>query len=118
MSAWGKAVVEQLADYVHRQEPNSVGFSKQNLWRMKQFYQTHSGDHQFLSTLSREISWSHNTLIMSRCKTMEVREFYLRMSAKEHYSVRQLERQIDSSLFERFATNQIKLAPVESKHKK
>lgn len=111
-AAWGKAVVEQLADYIRSQEPNSEGFSKQNLWRMKQFYETYKDASEILSTLSREISWSHNTLIMSRCKTMEEREFYMRMSTKEHYSVRQLERQIDSSLFERYATNQIKLSPV------
>lgn len=79
---------------------------------MKQFYETYKDASEILSTLSREISWSHNTLIMSRCKTMEEREFYMRMSTKEHYSVRQLERQIDSSLFERYATNQIKLSPV------
>ena len=111
-AAWGKAVVEQLADYIRTQEPNSEGFSKQNLWRMKQFYETYKDASEILSTLSREISWSHNTVIMSRCKNMEEREFYMRMSTKEHYSVRQLERQIDSSLFERYATNKIKLSPV------
>ena len=111
-AAWGKSVVEQLADYIRTQEPNSEGFSKQNLWRMKQFYETYNDGGEILSTLSREISWSHNTLIMSRCKTVEEREFYIRMSIKEHYSVRQLERQIDSALFERYATNQIKLSPA------
>ena len=111
-AAWGKSVVEQLADYIRTQESNSEGFSKQNLWRMKQFYETYNDGGEILSTLSREISWSHNTLIMSRCKTVEEREFYIRMSIKEHYSVRQLERQIDSALFERYATNQIKLSPA------
>lgn len=111
-AAWGKSVVEQLADYIRTQEPNSEGFSKQNLWRMKQFYETYNDGGEILSTLSREISWSHNTLIMSRCKTVEEREFYIRMSIKEHYSVRQLERQIDSALFERHATYQIKLSPA------
>ncbi|MBQ3635224.1 MAG: DUF1016 family protein [Bacteroidales bacterium] len=36
---------------------------------------------EILSTLSREISWSHNTLIMSRCKTVEEREFYIHLEA-------------------------------------
>lgn len=40
-AAWGKSVVEQLADYICAQEPNSEGFSKQNLWRMKLFYETY-----------------------------------------------------------------------------
>lgn len=111
-AAWGKSVVEQLADYIRNQEPNSEGFSKQNLWRMKQFYETYKDADEILSTLSREISWSHNILIMSHCKTNEEREFYMRMATKERYSVRELERQINSALFERYATNQIKLSPV------
>lgn len=111
-AAWGKSVVEQLADYIRNQEPNSEGFSKQNLWRMKQFYETYKDADEILSTLSREISWSHNILIMSHCKTNKEREFYMRMATKERYSVRELERQINSALFERYATNQIKLSPV------
>ncbi len=79
---------------------------------MKQFYETYKDAPEFLSTLSREVAWSHNTLIMSQCKTNEEREFYLRMTIKERYSFRELERQIDSSLYERYATNQIKLSPV------
>lgn len=34
-SGWGKSIVEELANYIRAQEPNSEGFSKQNLWRMK-----------------------------------------------------------------------------------
>lgn len=111
-SGWGKSVVEELANYIRTQEPNSEGFSKQNLWRMKQFYETYKGAPEILSTLSREIAWSHNTLIMSQCKTNEEREFYMRMTIKERYSYRELERQIDSALYERYATNQIKLSPL------
>lgn len=48
-----------------------------------------------------QISWTHHRTIFSRCKSEEEREFYLRMSIKENYSVRELERQISASLFER-----------------
>ena len=111
-SGWGKSVVEELANYIRTQEPNSEGFSKQNLWRMKQFYEIYKDAPEILSTLSREIAWSHNTLIMSQCKTNEEREFYLRVTIKERYSYRELERQIDSSLYERYVINQPKLSPV------
>lgn len=111
-SGWGKSVVEELANFIRTQVPNSEGFSKQNLWRMRQFYETYKDAPEILSTLSREIAWSHNTLIMSQCKTNEEREFYLRMTIKERYSYRELERQIDSALYERYATNQLKLSPL------
>ncbi len=44
------------------------GFSNKNLWRMKQFYETYKGSPN-LSSLLREISWTHNLAIFSRCKT-------------------------------------------------
>ena len=109
---WGKSVVEELAIFIQRNEPNIDGFSKQNLWRMKQFYETYKDATPILSSLVREITWTNNTIIMGRCKTNEEREFYIRMCQRERYSKRELDRQIDSALFERFATNQIKLSPV------
>ncbi|WP_352421476.1 DUF1016 N-terminal domain-containing protein [Proteiniphilum sp.] len=39
----------------------------------------------------REISWSHNLAIFSRCKTIEEREFYLNICKKESYSFRELD---------------------------
>ena len=48
--------MEELANYIRTQEPNSEGFSKQNLWRMKQFYETHKDAPEILSTLAREIA--------------------------------------------------------------
>jgi len=54
-----------------------------------------------LSTLSREIGWSNNVLIITGTKSDEAREFYLTLTAKNNYSARELERQLDSMLFER-----------------
>jgi predicted nuclease of restriction endonuclease-like (RecB) superfamily len=68
---------------------------------MKQFYETYKKDSPKLSTLLREISWSHNLAIISRCKTIEEREFYIKIAGQERYSFRELERQISASLFER-----------------
>jgi len=65
---WGQSIVDQLAKYLDRNEPDLKGFSNKNLWRMKQFYESYK-DSPILSTLLREISWSHNLSIFSRCKT-------------------------------------------------
>jgi predicted nuclease of restriction endonuclease-like (RecB) superfamily len=67
---------------------------------MKQFYETYK-DFPKLSPLVREISWTNNLLIFSRCKSIEEMEFYLINVKQENYSKRELDRQISSSLFER-----------------
>ena len=97
---WGKSVVEDFSDFLRRHYPSAKGFSPQNIWRMKQFYETYR-DKEKLSPLVREISWSNNLLILSGCKTDEAKEFYLRLCARNGYSKRELERQIDSMLYER-----------------
>ena len=109
---WGDGVVRQLAEYISRNCPDIKGFSDKNLWRMKQFYETYAEDAEKLSTLLRQISWSHNRLIMSRCKSAAERKFYLEKACAEHYSFRQLDRQIDSALYERTQVNQPKLSPL------
>lgn len=76
---WGQSVVKELAQYIQRTEPEIKGFSDKNLWRMKQFYETYK-DFPKLSALSRQLSWSHNLAILSRCKSIEEREFYLNIS--------------------------------------
>ncbi|MDR0686864.1 MAG: PDDEXK nuclease domain-containing protein [Dysgonamonadaceae bacterium] len=106
---WGESVVKELATYLSQNEPDLKGFSDKNLWRMKQFYETYK-DSPKLSTLLREISWSHNLAIFSRCKTIEEREFYLNISKKESYSFRELDRQISSGLFERIMIGNAKLS--------
>jgi predicted nuclease of restriction endonuclease-like (RecB) superfamily len=98
--AWGKGVVAELAKYINQNAPEIKGFSDKNLWRMKQFYETYQADEK-LTALWRELSWTHNTIIFSRCKSDEEREYYLRLCASEQYSSRELERQINASHFER-----------------
>jgi len=109
-SEWGDSVVTELAYYIKTLEPNLKGFSDKNIWRMKQFYETYR-EYAKLSTLLREISWTHNLAIFSRCKSHEERLFYLKITKRENYSKRELERQISSSLFERTMIGNSKLSP-------
>lgn len=59
-----------------------------------------------------QLSWTLHLIIFSRCKTAEEREFYLRLAIKERYSKRELERQIDSGIFERVMIGNQKLSPM------
>jgi predicted nuclease of restriction endonuclease-like (RecB) superfamily len=105
---WGKSVVEGVYNRIGGNFRNISGVCPQNIWRMKQFYETYK-DSQILSTLLRELSWSNNILVMSRAKTDEERLFYLRLAIDEKYSYRELERQFDTMRFERTAISEKKL---------
>ncbi len=110
-SEWGDAVVTELANFIQIQEPEIKGFSDKNIWRMKQFFETYK-DFPKLSPLVREISWTNNLLIFSRCKTIEEMEFYLKLVKQENYSKRELDRQISASLFERTIISNAKRSTV------
>lgn len=56
---------------------------------------------QIKDSILTRISWSHHLIIISRTKTSEEREFYLRLCIKEGYGKRELDRQISSGIFER-----------------
>ncbi|MDE6951390.1 MAG: PDDEXK nuclease domain-containing protein, partial [Lachnospiraceae bacterium] len=88
------------ARFIQAERPDIKGFSASNIWRMRQFYETYIGNEK-LAPLVREISWTQNLLIMSRTKTDEAREFYLLLASRNNYTKRELERQIDSMLYER-----------------
>ena len=77
---------------------------------MKQFYETYAGNEK-VSALLTQLSWTNHLLIMSGSKSDEEREFYMRLAAKERYSSRQLERQMDSGYYERYMLSKSKLLP-------
>lgn len=92
-AAWGEGVVEQLAVHIARTHPGLRGYTRANLFRMRQFYETYGGDEK-VAALLRQLPWTHNLLILAKSKRAEEREFYLRMATTEQWSSRELERQI------------------------
>lgn len=97
---WGDAIVDQLADYIQAKKPEFKGFTRRGLYRMRQFYETYSHN-KFVSPLVTQISWTNHLQILSKTKTEEEKEFYIRLCIKENYSKRELERQIDTGYYER-----------------
>jgi predicted nuclease of restriction endonuclease-like (RecB) superfamily len=111
---WGKSVVEELANQIAAHLGNMRGFSAQNIWRMKQFYETYK-DNQILSALLRELSWTNNLLIMSRAKTDEEKQYYIKLAIDEKYSSRELDRQISAGRYERTTLAVSKLKDLPGK---
>ena len=68
---------------------------------MKQFYETYK-DNEIVAPLVRQISWTHNVLILGATNSIEEKEFYIRMCIKNNYSKRELDRQISSGYFQRY----------------
>jgi predicted nuclease of restriction endonuclease-like (RecB) superfamily len=97
---WGDGVIPQLADYIAQTQPGLRGFTRPNLFRMRQFYETYR-DEAIVSALLRQLPWTHNLIILSQSKRPEEREFYLRMAVQEKWSSRELERQFKNAIFER-----------------
>ena len=115
---WGKSIVKNLSKELQKEFVGIKGFSVQNLWNMRQFYLAYK-DSERLQTLSREISWSHNTLIFQKCKDDLQREFYIKAVIKFGWTYRVLDNQIDNQTYEKYLLNQTnfdKTLPQKYKH--
>jgi predicted nuclease of restriction endonuclease-like (RecB) superfamily len=71
---------------------------------MKGFYESYQVDEK-LAPLVRKIGWSHNLVILERCKESQQREFYIRMTKKFGWSKNVLVHQIDNKSFEKTLLN-------------
>lgn len=108
---WGDGVVNQLAAYLARTQPGLRGFTRPNLFRMRQFYEAYRGDEK-VSALLRQLPWTHHLTILSQSKRPEEREFYLRLAIREQWSSRELERQFKGALFERTVLTPAKVSAL------
>ena len=73
---WGEGVVDQLARYLAQSQPGLRGFTRANLFRMRQFYEAYPHA-EFVSALLRQWPWTHHLIILGQSKRPEAREFYL-----------------------------------------
>ncbi|MNK85544.1 hypothetical protein D3C87_1054290 [compost metagenome] len=87
-------LIKYLAEELQPQY--GTGFSIRQLERYRQFYRTFP----IASALRTQLSWTQYKLLIS-IANQEKREFYIAESVKNNWTSRQLERQINSSLFER-----------------
>ncbi|MFJ4352267.1 YhcG family protein [Pseudomonas sp. NPDC089428] len=112
---WGDSVVSQLATHLAQTQPGLRGFTRPNLFRMRQFYEAYRHDEK-VSALLRQLPWTHNLTILSQSKLPQEREFYLRMAIQEKWSSRELERQVKASLFERSVATPAKASAALRQH--
>lgn len=97
---WGKSIVEDLSRDLRQSFPDSTGFSVRNLWDMRRFYLTYK-DFPNLQTVSADLSWSHNRLLLPDTLDYGARAFYLQKSREHGWSYRVLIHQIKAQAYER-----------------
>ena len=108
---WGDGVVDELAAFIARKDPNLRGFTRRNLFRMRQFYEAYVND-VIVSPLVAQLPWSHHLIILGQSKRLEERQFYTKLAIQERWSKRELERQFKAALFERTVLNPPRVSPL------
>ncbi len=98
---WRDKIIDKLVDFMKREYLTMKGFTRAGIYRMKQFYETYK-DNEIVAPLVRQISWTHNVMILGATNSIEEKEFYIRMCIKNNYSKRELNRQIASGYFHRY----------------
>lgn len=120
-STYGKSILENLSKKLSQKYGKGFGIS--TLRDIRQFYLVFhdllspSKNHHALrgdskTTLSGKLGWIHYRNLM-RIQKEEARHFYLIEAEKNHWSGRELERQIDSLLYERLAKSRDKKGVME-----
>lgn len=115
---WGKSIVQTLSKDLQNEFPGVQGYSARNLWYMRNFYDQYKKNTK-LQPLVAEISWSHNMVIMEKCKEDLERQFYIQMAKKYGWTKNVLIHQIEGKSYEKFLLNQTnfdKAVPAKYKH--
>ena len=97
---YGEQVIAQLSKELGK------GFSKRTLWDYKKFYLTFPNIEDF-AHMCAQLTWSHIRLIM-RVESDQARTYYLQETAQQHWSVRTLERNINTLYYQRLLASQMK----------
>ncbi|MDP2993311.1 MAG: PDDEXK nuclease domain-containing protein [Deltaproteobacteria bacterium] len=124
---WGDSIVEMVSADLRQAFPDSFGFSPQNVWRMLQFFRTHT-DTLFLSQAVRELEkkgqktpspeelsqlvreliaavpWGHHANVLAKLTDPAARLYYLQATAQFGWSRNVLLNQIKAGAYERAVT--------------
>ncbi|WEK33435.1 MAG: PDDEXK nuclease domain-containing protein [Candidatus Pseudobacter hemicellulosilyticus] len=100
-AAYGEAILKELSKALT--VDFGRGFSYANLRNFRQFYLTYP-DQQICYTVCSKLPWSHNRLIM-RIISPDARNYYLQEAAEQNWSVRTLERNIDTFYYQRLLSS-------------
>jgi len=98
-SSWGSGIIEKLAKDLKREFPEIKGFSRRNLYAIRQWYLFYSKESAIVPRPVAQIPWRHNRLIISKIKNIEEALFYAKSTIENGWSMEVLEVQIENSYY-------------------
>ena len=100
-SEWGSKFIEQIATELKHEFPEIKGFSRRNIYAIKQWYIFYSNKYEFVPHNVAQTPWGHNRLIITKIKNIDEAEFYCIEVAKHGWDRDTLEIQIENNLYNR-----------------
>lgn len=110
-SQYGDGIIKLVATDLKKEFPDMAGFSRANLFAMKQFYLFYSQEFPKVQQVVRllensqllvtQIPWGHNILIIQKIKEINEAFFYIQQTIENNWSRSVLQMQIESNLFAR-----------------
>jgi predicted nuclease of restriction endonuclease-like (RecB) superfamily len=91
---WGNSVLERLSIDLKLSFPDIKGFSRRNLYAIRQWYLFYSKQFEFVPQVVAQLPWGHNRLIISKIKNINDALFYSQVSMDSGWSRDILEEQI------------------------
>lgn len=105
LSGWGKSIVETLSKDIQKEFPGIQGFGTSNLWYMAQWQAEYNGN-EILQPLVGEISWTKHIVILTKCKDVLERRFYIQATKKFGWTKDVLIHKIEQKTFEKILLGQ------------
>jgi predicted nuclease of restriction endonuclease-like (RecB) superfamily len=95
---WGDKIVERLAADLRAEFPEVSGFSRANVFYMRQVHRAWSSAEPSVQQLVGQIPWGHHLVLLAKLPDLATRTFYLRQTAIQGWSRAVLTLQIESKL--------------------
>jgi len=100
-SNWGSKVIDQISADLKHEFPEMKGFSKRNLYAIRQWYLFYYQYFEFAPRTVTQLPWGHNRLIITKIKNIETASFYTKETVRNGWARDILEIQIDDNLITR-----------------
>ena len=100
--SWGSKFIDNLAQDIKMEFPQSTGYSARNLKYMAKFVRMFP-DKEFVQATLAQITWYHNIALMDKVKDPDAYAWYAAQTVKNGWSRNVLVHQIESGLYQRQA---------------
>ncbi|WP_196886226.1 YhcG family protein [Aureivirga sp. CE67] len=94
---WGSGVIDKISSDLRIAFPDMKGFSRRNIYAIKQWYTFYSQKYAFVPQSVAQIPWGHHRMIVSKIKDIDEAIFYVEETAKNGWTRDTLEIQIENN---------------------